>query len=314
MDSIFRPLGRIPWGDWRLAALLCAGLLVAGSLARPTLPLPREVYRYLFVVDITQSMNARDVQGGGLPPERLQAAKTAIRRVLHDLPCGSDAGLGLYTTRSVQFLFEPMEICAHFPAIDDVLEHIDWRMAWAADSYVAEGLYATLRAVRKYDPRLRLVFLSDGQETPPLAIKPSFNGKAGEIRGVLVGIGGTRPSVVPRYDRENRFIGNWANVDIEPPPVSSTDYSEKVETQALPREGAYLSWLDEAHLKELAVITGLRYQRLEDPAGLSEFLRGSEFAERLETETDLRPFLALVALALLLVVHGVERGGPKRRP
>lgn len=301
-------MARHLFGDWRLAALLFAGLLLLAGFAAPTLPLPRSVYRYMFVLDITQSMNARDTHAGDLPADRLGAAKTAVRRVLHDLPCGSEAGLGLYTTQSVQFLFEPLEICGHFPVIDDVLEHIDWRMAWAANSYVGQGLYAALREVEKRDPKLRLAFFTDGQETPPLAIKPTFTGKPGEIRGAIVGVGGLRPTVVPRYDRENRFIGDWENVDIEPPPVSTTDYSEKVEVPVLPREGPYLSWLDEAHLKELAAITGLAYRRLEDPARLSAFLRGSGFAESREAETDLRPWLALVALALLLAVHGVQPG------
>lgn len=257
----------------------------------------------MFVLDITQSMNAKDYHAAGLPAERLGYAKEAVRRVLHDLPCGSEVGLGLFTTQNVQFLFEPVEVCGHFSVIDDVLSHIDWRMAWAADSNVTQGLYAAIREMSKHDPGVRLVFFTDGQETPPLSIKPTFNGKPGEIGGVLVGVGGDRPTVVPRYDRENRYLGDWQNVDIEPPPVSSTDYSEKVEVHALPREGVYLSWLDEAHLKGLSATTGLRYHRLEDPAHLSEALREADFAERRPADTDLRPLLGLAALTGLLLAY-----------
>jgi mxaL protein len=294
--------------DWRFAALLTAAILVIATFARPELALPRNVYRYMFVLDITQSMNARDYHAEGLPAERLGYAKEALRRVLRDLPCGSEAGLGLFTTQSVQFLFEPIEICEHFSVIDDVLAHIDWRMAWAGNSFVTQGLYAALRDVANRDPGIRLAFFTDGQETPPQTLRPNFNGKPGEIRGLIVGVGGTRPTAVPRYDRDNRLLGNWENTDIEPMPVSTTDYSEKVEAQVLPREGVYLSWLDEAHLRELSATTGLDYHRLEDPARLSERLRDAEFAERRAAKTDLRPLLGLAALLLLLSVYGSETG------
>lgn len=81
---------------------------------------------------------------------------------------------------------------------------------------------------------------------------------------MIVGVGGTRPVPVPRYDRDGRLLGYWENADIATPPVATTDYSDKVETPPLPRQGLYLSWVDEAHLRELAAITGLEYHRLED--------------------------------------------------
>jgi mxaL protein len=292
--------------NWQLLALILAAGLLALTFANPRLPLPRSVYRYLFVIDITQSMNARDYHAEGLPPERLGYVKESIRHVLHDLPCGSEVGLGLFTTQSVQALFEPIEICDHFAVIDDVLSHIDWRMAWAANTFVTQGLYAALRDLESRDPGIRLAFFTDGQETPPPTLRPNFNGKPGEIRGVIVGAGGTTPTVVPKYDRDNRFVGYWENVDIEALPVSTTAYDNQVEAPTLPREGNYLSWLDEAHLKELSAITGLRYHRLEDPEHLSELLRDPEFAERRTAATDLRPLLGLIALILLLAVHGIK--------
>ncbi len=300
-----RMSGGLKAWNWRLAALSLAAGLLALTFANPRLPLPRPVYRYLFVVDITQSMNTRDYHVDKLPPERLEYAKAAIRQALADLPQGSEAGLGLFTTQSVQLLFEPLEIREHYPVIDDVLSHIDWRMAWSANTYVEQGLYAAIREISKLDPGIRLVFFTDGQETPPQTSRPSFNGKPGEILGAIVGTGGTQPTVVPRYDRENRFIGYWENMDIEAMPVSTTAYEEKKATPILPREGNYLSWLDEAHLMELSAITGLRYHRLEDIERLSELLRKPEFAQRRFVYTDMRPLLGFIALILLLAVHGL---------
>ncbi len=285
----------------RQAALLLAALLLAATFANPRLALERPVHRYWFVLDITQSMNARDYHDPSLPPERLEYAKAAVARVLDELPCGSEAGLGLFTTQNVQFLFEPLEICAHHAVIADALAHVDWRMAWSADSFVEPGLYAALREIAKRDAGIRLVFFTDGQEMPPPSPRPVFNGKLGEVAGVIVGTGGVLPSVVPRYDRENHFLGNWQNADIVPLPVATATYQEpQAPPKELPREGDFLSWLDEPHLKDLAAITGLRYHRLEGIAPLSKLLRGADLAERRPAVTDLRPGLGYVALALVL--------------
>lgn len=290
-------------GNRRLLALLLAAGLVLLTFAHPGLPLPRQIYRYVFILDITQSMNAQDYHAEGMPTDRLGFARETLRRVVQDLPCGSEVGLGLFTTQSVNLLFEPIEVCGHLPILDDVLVHIDWRMAWAANSFVAQGLSAALRDLARRDAGLRLVFLTDGQETPPQQVLPSFTVRPGEIRGVLVGVGGTRPTLVPRYDRENRSLGYWENADIEQMPVSSVSYDNQVEAPRLPREGKYLSWLDEAHLHELAALTGLRYHRLERAEDLGEWLLSAEFAERRMTPVDLRPYLGLAALLLVVGVH-----------
>lgn len=293
---------------WRAVLLGWAAFLVATCLWRPEWPLPRQVFRYMLVFDITQSMNTRDYHQTGWPEDRLNFAKESVRAALHELPCGSEIGLGLFTTQTVHFLFEPLELCSHYPIIEDVLDHIDWRMAWSADTHVEMGLYHAIRDLKKQDPDIRLAFLTDGQETPPQSVKPQTEGVMGEISGVIVGVGGITPVTVPRYDRSNQLLGVWENADIEKPPVSTTVYSERVITRTLPSEGPYLSWLDEPHLKTLSAITGLGYERLTSPAGLAKTLTSSAYAELRPTITDLRPFLGGLALVILTVVFGVEKG------
>lgn len=293
--------------QWRALILILTALLAAVCLVRPEFTLPRQIYRHMLVFDITQSMNTEDYHQPELPRDRLGYAKEAVRLALHELPCGSEVGLGLFTTQTVHFLFEPLEICGHFSVIDDVLRHIDWRMAWSADTHVEMGLYHAIRELGKHSPGARLIFLTDGQETPPQTIRPQFDGKPGEVGGALIGVGGTTSVQVPRYDRENRLLGYWENADIEKPPLSTTVYSEKVEIRVLPSEGPYLSWLDESHLKALSAVTGLSYLRLEDPGRFSAFLQMPAFAERRPTLTDLRPLLGGLALLLLGIVFGLEK-------
>lgn len=299
--------------DWRAAALLVAAVLVVLTFAGPKLPLPLRVYRYAFVVDVTQSMNARDYHVDNMPADRLNFVKESIRQAVHELPCGSEVALGLFTTRSVQLLFEPIEVCEHLPVIDDVLAHIDWRMAWAANSFIEQGVYAAIRDIKKRDPGVRLAFFTDGQEAPPQTIRPTFFEKPGEIAGLIVGVGGLHPTTVPKYDRENRLIGYWENTDIAQIPESTAAYQT---TETAPRpshDGYYLSWLDENHLRELSATTGLRYHRLETPHALVDALRAPEFAERRTTRTDIRWLLGLAALLLFASVYLVAGDESSKR-
>ena len=97
-------------------------------------------------------------------------------------------------------------------------------------------------------------------------------------------------------------------------PVSTTAYEDKQETPTLPKQGNYLSWLDEAHLLELSGITGLRYHRLEDPGRLGQLLRERGFAASRMVDTDMRPFLGLAALALLVAAHWPGSASRARGP
>ncbi len=299
--------------DWRAAALLVAAVLAVLTFADPKLSLPLRVYRYAFVVDITQSMNARDYHIDNMPADRLNFVKESIRQAVHALPCGSEVALGLFTTRSVQLLFEPIEVCEHLPVIDDVLAHIDWRMAWAANSFIEQGVYAAIRDIKKRDPGVRLAFFTDGQEAPPQTIRPIFFEKPGEIAGLIVGVGGLHPITVPKYDRENRLVGYWENTDIAQIPESTTAY-QTTETAPRPSHGGYyLSWLDENHLRELSATTGLRYHRLETPRALVDALRAPEFAERRTSRTDIRWLLGLAALLLFASVYLVAGDESSKR-
>ena len=301
------------WISWRLFVLILAMGITLGVLFKPEATLPRRVYRYTFVLDITQSMNARDYHQAGFPEDRLGFTKASILAALHELPCGSEVGLGLFTTQSVHFLFEPLEICRHFSVINDALSHIDWRMAWSADTHVEIGLYYAIREQLKKDPSTRLVFLTDGQETPPQTVKAQFDSPPQALKGLIVGVGGRAPVSIPRYDRENNLQGIWENADIEKPPISSTVYSEKVEVRTLPTEGPYLSWMDETHLKQLAATTGLGFYALSNAEGLTKALLNDDLAELRPALTDLRLWWGLGAVFFFVIAYGLEKTQPGLR-
>jgi mxaL protein len=285
----FRPA---PFAGWRSWSLLLALLLSASCLLRPTLPLERPVYRYLAVIDITQSMNVPDYRDESMPRDRLGYVKQSLRQLLADLPCGSELGLGLFTTQNTQILFEPLEVCGHYAAIDDALEHLDWRMAWAADSFIAHGLYSALEQMAGWKKPVRLAFFSDGQQIPQDLEIPPYRGNRGAIAGLLVGVGGTEAVPIPRYDQDNRPLGDWRKSDLDVSPGNQPPAGQM--------EGPLLSRLDEQHLSTLAAATGLGYARLTTAAGLGHALMRPELAVSLKVGTDMRPVLGVAALLLWL--------------
>lgn len=296
---------------WRLWLASAAAILTAVAIAHPRIPFERNVFRYFFVIDITQSMNVRDYHLSGQPADRLGFVKQTLADALFDLPCGSEVGLGLFTTRNAELLFEPLEVCEHLPIIADVLSHIDWRMAWAGDSYIATGLYNALRQVGLRKPPVRLVFLSDGQQTPDEPITPPFMGKPGEVKGLLVGIGGSQPMLVPKLDRENRQTGYWENTDLgAPEDRTPTQQFEANTIPDAPPSGFYLSRLHEDHLKRLAATTGLDYLRLDAGDDLRRALRAGRYGELHRVQVDLAPFLAGAAWLLLIASYWQP---PRRR-
>lgn len=279
--------------------LACVVLIV--GLLHPEMTLTRSVHRYRIVVDITQSMNTEDYHRLDYPSDRLGYVKAVLHRIIRDLPCGSEVSLGLFTTQNIQFLFDPMEVCRHSGVLNDTIDHIDWRMAWAADSHVEMGIYHALNEMAREEDDARLIFFTDGQETPPQSVKPQYQPEGYHPSGMIVGVGGLAPSNVPRFDRENRRIGNWENADIDKPPISTNVYSLNVETRTLPETGPYLSSLDETHLKAIAAYTQLEYVRLEDPEVLVQQVGNPRWSVDRPTKTDIRPALALIALGLLML-------------
>lgn len=265
------------------------GLLTA-TLFKPAWILPQSLPRYLMVVDITQSMNARDYHLAGLPPDRLSFAKAAMEAAILALPCGSEAGLGIFTHKHTQLLLEPIEVCHHAPALRAALRGIDWRSAWAADSYIAYGLFDALRIAANL--QADLVFITDGDQIPETARDPLFFSRPGIVGGWLVGVGTPHPVPIPKFDPEGQMIGYWQTTDL-PRPVQSARYQTRM---PLEEPDLLLSRLDATRLRRLAEVTGLAYLTLNTPQQLTDAVRQPRPGRLRPIAMDLRPWLGLGAL------------------
>jgi mxaL protein len=315
-------------GRWCDPAALClpAALFLAVLACLPVQQRRAEpVFAFIAVVDITRSMNVEDYRAEGRAVSRLEFVKQALRRLAAELPCGSRFGLGAFTERSSALLFEPIETCAGYPAIAEALEKLDWRMAWAADSRIAAGLLATLETLGRYDANL--VFITDGQEAPPLnpRYRASFEAVRGRMKGLLVGAGGLAPMPIPKFDESGRRLGFVAPDEVpqrstfglpELPPEEIEGYHAR-NAPFGNREAAgaeHLSALREDYLKQLAAESGLAYHRLESAEDLRHALSRPEFAKSAEVMADLRGLPAGLALAALAAAYLAGAGLSRRLP
>ncbi len=244
---------------WRERGFLlraaCLLVLLAGLLAPPVAVL-RPVFTVVAVLDITLSMNVRDQMLDGAPASRIAMEKRAAGQLLARLPCGSRFGLAIFVERQPFLLFEPVEACENFPALDAEVGAIDWRMGWDSESHISDALLGSLRLARHLGADL--VFMTDGQETPPLAWEGAadFSGVRGAVHGLILGVGGAAFSPIPKYDTYGRETGTYRAGDVPS------------ETAGLFRGREHLSAVDAPHLAGLAADTGLAYRHLDGPDGV----------------------------------------------
>lgn len=294
--------------------LLLAVVLLGIAATRTTFRIPQVTYRYLFVLDITQSMNVIDSESKYGELTRLEFAKVAVDSALAELPCGSEAGLGIFTEHRTFVMFTPVEVCGHYQALSGMLEKIDWRMAWAARSEVAKGLYSAFDAAYQIEQETRLVFLTDGHEAPPInkSIFPSFRGESGSVAGFIAGIGGQIPSEIPHLDDDGNVVGYWSHeevmqVDVYSLGRSATEQGEAmagIDLVNIARRVAlgqeHLSSLRDVYLQELATRVGLDYAHVDSKEHFLATLTQQKYARRTLTLSDLGWIPATLAFACLV--------------
>lgn len=271
-------------------ALVAATLLLVLALALPPVRLPLERSETIVVFDITQSMDVEDAQLDGVPASRLAFARESARRALRELPCGSRVGWAAFTEYRTLLLLAPIEVCENYNDLLATLAEIDGRIRWGNASEVAKGVFWAVRAARDLGTQPAVVFLTDGHEAPPLSALPRFDDvQAGQVRGWLLGIGGSVPQPIPRTGAQGERIGYWRAADVQ----------QRTAADGLPRSHEHLSELREPHLRMLAGRTGLAYAALRDPQALARLMRDPRLARPVRVATDLYYVPAAMALLLL---------------
>lgn len=284
-----------------------AAILALAAAANPALPLKRDLRDALIVVDVTRSMNARDMGG----TSRLDYARAALRDWIATLPCGTRVGLAVFTERRSMTLFEPIEVCADFASLSAALEALDWRMAWEGDSMISRGLAHAM--ARAEELGVGLIFVTDGQEAPPLPYSGPTRPSGAGPGGLILGVGGESPAPIPKFDDLGREVGFYGPEDVQHAPSRVGPPPADAESRPgfHPRNNPYgeadlageehLSALRAGYLQDLAAAGGLGFLRLaEGPRAISDALAAHAPARSVPAAFGLGPILGALALAALL--------------
>ena len=307
--NVDRFLSRQAW-PW----LTLSFLLLAVATTSSTFRISQDTYRFLFVIDITQSMNVSDMELESVATTRLEFAKALVETALLNLPCGSEAGLAIFSEYRTFVLFTPVEICKHYRTMSNMLKQVSWRVAWAARSEIARGIQSAIDAANKSKLDTRLVFLTDGHEAPPVHrdIRPAFDALPRSTTGIIGGVGGLLPSRIPHIDDDDNIIGYWGpeevmQIDVysmgrpgtqEGEAMAGVNMADIARRIALGQE--HLSSLRENYLQELATRTGLDYVRADSPSEFMASLRQDAYAGRRVIQTDLGWIPATLAFLSLM--------------
>jgi len=277
-------------------------LLLVLAWLLPTVEREVKVVDTLFVLDITDSMNVKDVMIDGEPVSRLQWAKDYTRRTLLDLPCGTHAGLAVFTEARSLVLINPVEVCANYHDLGQMLEQVDRTMAWARASEVSKAVFTSIKQVQHVEPKPSIVFLTDGHESPPLheTLYPKFKGTPGKVKGVFVGIGGDDLQPIPKSDEHGNIDGVWGVFDV----LQHDVYSRGPEAGANRPKTEHLSSQKKTHLEELAVMVGFDYlSSPTKPSQLVSLIKDNSDGRKQLVDYDLGPWLGFIALLFLVLVY-----------
>ncbi|GAB2924558.1 hypothetical protein GCM10027093_75030 [Paraburkholderia jirisanensis] len=282
----------------RHALLGAAALLLAAAVWMPPFMQARQVSSYIVTFDITQSMDTEDLTLAGRPVSRLAYAKAAMQQVLQRLPCGSRIGWSVFTGTRSLLLFVPVDVCTHYDALLSSLDGISGQMRWTDSSVIAQGgIYSAVQAASRPDSRAEVVFITDGQEAPPVApTDTTVRGiTQGQAAGWLIGVGGDQPAPIPHTDAQGTRIGYWrADEVVQRAPTGSGGVAGVGGHEEL-------SELREPYLRAVAAHTGLGYRRLDGTDALYAAMSDPRLGQRMQVATDFRWCPASVALVLLLL-------------
>lgn len=243
-------------------ALICLAI----AMVNPKIPLSLNVNNYMFVIDITQSMNVKDMHMNKRPISRLNYALQLISMSLKELPCGTKVSIALFANAEVVPLYVPIEICENFGVIQDTLKHLEWRMAWRGSSHLRLGLIDAGSVSLTLPEPTKIIFLTDGDEAAPLnaITKVDLQPMQGSSSWLLAGIGSQEPSPIPKFNSKDEIIGYWSQyaTKIEPSQIVNEDsVGKRDDSIASDPHEYYLSALREEYLKEVVSDINANYVR-----------------------------------------------------
>ncbi len=292
-----------------ISILAVAFLLLIIAAFKPTIPLPRNIYSYILVVDISQSMNVEDVSLNGKSTSRIAYTQAMLHQVIANMPCDTRVSIGLFAGVSIAALYNPIEVCSNYAAIQDTIDHLDWRTAWSGNSRLRDSMLTLARVLRAFPEPAQVVYFSDGEEAPKLH---AFNTKdltnfQGGNGWLFVGIGSIEGAPIPKYDEKNQLIGYWSNDSFAMQPgiaqISEANLGVRDNNVAGGTGDRFISKLQENYLKDLSKEVSGDYVRGDSLQSILTAMKHQKPAR-----TDIAPYgihwiLATIAALLVLITY-----------
>lgn len=294
----------------RDSALLSSALLMLIlAMFHITVPVKHNIYTYLLVADISQSMNTADMMIDGKPASRMAHTQKMMHEVISSLPCGTKVSIGLFAGVSVAALYNPIEICDNFAAIQDTIDHLDWRTAWSGNSRIRESLFSITRAIRSFPETAQVVFFTDGEEAPKLH---AFNTKdltnfQGADGWILVGVGSEKGGAIPKLSEKNQLIGYWSNESFALQPgiaqISESNLGTRDDNVAGGEQDRFISKLNSEYMKSIAKEVGSTYVYGDNVHTILDAMKNQKPARRDVAPFDLSWLMATLSGLFLLSAY-----------
>ena len=292
------------------AALLLAALLVlVVALFNPTVPVKRDIYSYIFVTDISQSMNVVDKTLNGKPVSRMVFMQDTLHKIIGELECGTNVSIALFAGVSVAALYTPIEVCENFDAINDTIDHLDWRTAWSGNSRIRSSMLGLARTIRSFPAPAQVVYFTDGEEAPKLHVfntQDLANFQGGDD-WLFVGVGGEAGAAIPKLDEHNQLIGYWSAESFAMQPgiaqISEANLGVRNDSIASGAGDRYISKLDEPYLKSLAKEVNGIYVRGDNVQTVLGAMKKQKPARRDKAGFELRWILAGLSGILFILAY-----------
>ena len=288
-----------------LLLLTFVSLLLA--LYNPSIPITKNIYNYIFIVDISQSMNTKDMSIDNNEVSRIDYTKTMVSNLLERLPCKSKVSIGMFAGVSVAATYTPIEVCKNFSVINSTIDNLDWRSTWSGNTRIRESMVNLARLIRSFPESAQVIYFTDGEEAPKLHV---FNTRdLSQFQGgndwLLVGVGSAKGTPIPKYDSKNQLIGYWSNESFALQPgiaqISQSNIGTRSNKIAFSESDRYLSKLDEKYLIDLSNEIKGNYVRGDNIDNILAAMEKQKPSWRDQTILPLRYFFIIIALIFFLM-------------
>jgi mxaL protein len=288
--------------DSNFILLFLAVLFLLLAIINPSVPITKNIYNYIFIVDISQSMNTPDMSLDTQKISRVEYSKKTLQRLVERLPCKTKVSIGMFAGVSVASTYTPIEVCDNFSSINNTIDHLDWRSTWSGNSRLRESMVSLAKLIRSFPESAQVVFFTDGEEAPRLH---TFNTRdLSQFQGgqdwLFVGIGSDEGTAIPKFDSNNQLIGYWSNDSFALQPgiaqISESNLGTRDNKVASGVSDRYLSKLDEDYLKLLAQEIKGNYIKGDSVETILDAMEKQKAAWRDQSAYELRYFLSLLAL------------------